>query len=117
VVYGGAEVGRFLVYHPQVDDVHITGSDLTHDLIVWGPPGAERERRKREANGGSMPTDQADLLSGYLNGEAVDDQDLVAWYALHAYHEIRSEDQPYMPVEWVGFEARPRDYFDKNPMN
>jgi hypothetical protein len=25
--------------------VHITGSDRTHDLIVWGPPGAERERR------------------------------------------------------------------------
>lgn len=64
-----------------------------------------------------VSTDQADLLSTYLNGEAVDDQDLVAWYALHAYHEIRSEDQPYMPVEWVGFEARPRDFFDKNPMN
>ncbi len=26
---------------------HITGSDKTHDLIVWGPPGAEREDRKR----------------------------------------------------------------------
>lgn len=64
-----------------------------------------------------VSTDNADLLSGYLNGEAVDGQDLVLWYALHAYHEIRSEDQPYMPVEWVGFEARPRDYFDQNPMN
>lgn len=48
VVYGGAEVGRFLVEHPQVDDVHITGSDVTHDMIVWGPPGPERERRKRD---------------------------------------------------------------------
>jgi aldehyde dehydrogenase (NAD(P)+) len=45
IVYGGAEVGSALVYHPLVDDVHITGSDRTHDLIVWGPPGPEREQR------------------------------------------------------------------------
>jgi acyl-CoA reductase-like NAD-dependent aldehyde dehydrogenase len=45
IVYGGAEVGSSLVYHPLVDDVHITGSDRTHDLIVWGPPGPERDRR------------------------------------------------------------------------
>ena len=25
--------------------MHITGSDRTHDLIVWGPPGPERDRR------------------------------------------------------------------------
>src|SRR6185312_10050440 len=46
-VYGGAEVGSYLCYHPSVSDVHITGSDKTHDLIVWGPPGPEREDRKR----------------------------------------------------------------------
>jgi acyl-CoA reductase-like NAD-dependent aldehyde dehydrogenase len=45
IVYGGAEVGSALVYHPLADDVHITGSDRTHDLIVWGPPGPERDRR------------------------------------------------------------------------
>lgn len=44
-VMGGADVGAHLIQHPLVDDVHITGSDRTHDLIVWGPPGAERERR------------------------------------------------------------------------
>ena len=47
IAYGGAEVGSYLCYHPHVDDVHITGSDKTHDAIVWGPPGAEREDRKR----------------------------------------------------------------------
>ena len=31
-----------------VDEIHITGSDKTHDLMVWGPPGAEREARKAE---------------------------------------------------------------------
>jgi len=47
-VKGGTEVGTYLVSHPEVDDVHITGSDRTHDLIVWGPAGPERERRMRE---------------------------------------------------------------------
>jgi acyl-CoA reductase-like NAD-dependent aldehyde dehydrogenase len=46
ILYGGADVGARLVYHPEVDDVHITGSDRTHDLIVWGPPGPERDRRR-----------------------------------------------------------------------
>jgi acyl-CoA reductase-like NAD-dependent aldehyde dehydrogenase len=45
IVYGGSDIGAALVYHPAVDDVHITGSDRTHDAIVWGPPGPERERR------------------------------------------------------------------------
>jgi aldehyde dehydrogenase (NAD(P)+) len=47
IVYGGAEVGSYLAYHAGVSDVHITGSDKTHDLIVWGPAGQEREDRKR----------------------------------------------------------------------
>jgi aldehyde dehydrogenase (NAD(P)+) len=29
-----------------VDEVHLTGSDLTFDAIVWGPPGTERQSRK-----------------------------------------------------------------------
>jgi aldehyde dehydrogenase (NAD(P)+) len=44
--YGGGDVGGYLCGHEGVDDIHITGSDRTHDLIVWGPPGAERDRRK-----------------------------------------------------------------------
>jgi acyl-CoA reductase-like NAD-dependent aldehyde dehydrogenase len=46
VVYGAGDVGAYLVEHPLVDEIHITGSDKTHDLMVWGPPGAEREARK-----------------------------------------------------------------------
>ena len=45
VVYGGAEEGAYLASHPAVEEVHITGSDKTHDLIVWGPPGPERAER------------------------------------------------------------------------
>jgi len=45
VVYGGGEEGSYLCKHAGVDEVHITGSDKTHDLIVWGPPGPERAER------------------------------------------------------------------------
>jgi acyl-CoA reductase-like NAD-dependent aldehyde dehydrogenase len=46
IVYGGGTVGGYLVEHPDVDDVHITGSDHTHDRIVWGPPGPDHDRRR-----------------------------------------------------------------------
>ena len=44
VVYGGAEVGQYLTSHPLVETLHITGSDQTHDAIIWGG------RDQREAN-------------------------------------------------------------------
>ncbi len=46
VVYGGVEIGRHLVYHPNIDEVHLTGSDKTYDQIVWGAPGAEQQARR-----------------------------------------------------------------------
>jgi len=46
IVYGGGEVGAALCGHPDIQEVHITGSDKTHDLIVWGPPGPERVARQ-----------------------------------------------------------------------
>jgi aldehyde dehydrogenase (NAD(P)+) len=46
VVYGGAEEGAHLVNHPLVDEVHITGSDKTHDALVWGAPGSEAAARR-----------------------------------------------------------------------
>ena len=48
IVYGGAEQGSFLCHHPAVDEIHITGSDKTHDAIVFGsgPEGAARKARR-----------------------------------------------------------------------
>lgn len=48
VVFGGAEVGAHLCQHPLVHSIHITGSDKTHDAIVWGPDPGQAERK---ANG------------------------------------------------------------------
>jgi len=51
IVYGGAEVGEHLTYHALVDDVHLTGSAQTHDLIVWG---TQVEGERRRASGDPM---------------------------------------------------------------
>lgn len=45
IVYGGAEQGIAVCQHPDVAEIHITGSDKTHDAIVYGT-GEEGERRK-----------------------------------------------------------------------
>jgi acyl-CoA reductase-like NAD-dependent aldehyde dehydrogenase len=47
IVYGGADVGRELCEHELIDEIHITGSDRTHDAIVWGEDKVERERRRQ----------------------------------------------------------------------
>jgi aldehyde dehydrogenase (NAD(P)+) len=48
VVYGGAEVGRHLVYHPKIDEVHLTGSDKTYEQIVWGNDGEAADERRAQ---------------------------------------------------------------------
>ena len=45
IAYGGADTGSALVNDERVSNVHITGSTKTHDVIVWGPPGPDRDRR------------------------------------------------------------------------
>ena len=52
IIYGGADVGTYAVEHELVDEVHITGSIFSHETIVWGPPGPDRERRKAD---GAVP--------------------------------------------------------------
>ena len=47
VVYGGAEEGAYLSNHPDVEELHLTGSDKTFDAIVFGT-GAEGAKRKAE---------------------------------------------------------------------
>jgi len=47
VVYGAAEEGAYLVQHAGIDEVHITGSDRTHDAMVWGL-GPEAVKRRAD---------------------------------------------------------------------
>lgn len=45
IVYGGADAGEYLTRHDLVDTIHVTGSDKTHDAIVFGR-GEDGARRK-----------------------------------------------------------------------
>ena len=46
VAYGDAAEGQYLVHHPGVDEIHMTGSAAVHDRIVWGD-GAEEQAQRR----------------------------------------------------------------------
>ena len=52
VVYGGAAEGEYACTHELVDEIHITGSDKTHDAIVYGvgPEGDERKAKREPRN-------------------------------------------------------------------
>ncbi len=47
LVYGGGDVGAYLCQHEEVEEIHITGSEYTHDIIVYGP-GEEGQKRKEK---------------------------------------------------------------------
>ncbi len=47
IVRGAGEVGGYLVAHPDIAHVHITGSAATFDAITWGA-GAQGELRRHE---------------------------------------------------------------------
>ena len=50
--YGGADVGAYLCAHPDIDEIHMTGSARTHDAIVYGtgPDAEERKRKDQPVN-------------------------------------------------------------------
>ncbi|MGW2086314.1 aldehyde dehydrogenase family protein [Streptomyces sp. NPDC001880] len=45
-VDGGEAEGAYLTTHPGVDSIHVTGSDRTHDAIVWGTDALAEQRRR-----------------------------------------------------------------------
>lgn len=47
IVKGAGDVGAWLTEHPVVEEIHITGSEITHDAIIWGV--GEEGRANREA--------------------------------------------------------------------
>ncbi|MFI1372169.1 aldehyde dehydrogenase family protein [Streptomyces longwoodensis] len=47
-VDGGAAEGAYLTRHEGVDSIHVTGSDRTHDAIVWGTGDDAAGRRKED---------------------------------------------------------------------
>lgn len=46
IVCGDGQVGAHLAGHEAVNHVHVTGSQRTHDTIVWGPAGIDQDKRR-----------------------------------------------------------------------
>jgi acyl-CoA reductase-like NAD-dependent aldehyde dehydrogenase len=49
IACGGADVGEYLCQHPDVEEIHLTGSDRTYEAIVFGPGEEGQERKRRNA--------------------------------------------------------------------
>lgn len=48
IAYGAGDVGAYLCQHDGIDEIHITGSDVTHDAIVYGVGEEGKERKKND---------------------------------------------------------------------
>ncbi|WP_224245263.1 copper amine oxidase [Hyalangium gracile] len=65
-----------------------------------------------DASCGSSPRN----VSAMVNGESVDGQDVVIWYANRHLHVPRDEDQDNMPIKWLSFSLFPRSFHHKSPL-
>ncbi|MFD0032890.1 aldehyde dehydrogenase family protein [Streptomyces sp. NPDC127172] len=54
-VDGGAAEGAYLTTHEKVDTIHVTGSERTHDAIVWGTGAQAEERRRADTPANDKP--------------------------------------------------------------
>jgi hypothetical protein len=48
MIKGGVDVGEYLCQHELIEDIHITGSDRTHDAIVYGTGEGAAERKAKD---------------------------------------------------------------------
>lgn len=60
--------------------------------------------------------DEGKGLPEWTNGEALDNQDVVAWYVFGITHIPRPEEWPVMNVERGGFHLAPVNFFSRNPV-
>jgi primary-amine oxidase len=71
--------------------------------------------RNREAGDPSC-SNSAPHVRAMVNGQAVDGANVVVWYNAHFEHVVRDEDEPNMPIEYVGLEFQPRSWRDVNTL-
>jgi len=59
MTYGGPDVGEYITQHAGIEEIHMTGSDRTHDAIVWGtgPEATERKRKGTPLNSRRMTSE------------------------------------------------------------
>lgn len=112
IVYGGAEEGCYLCGHPDVDEVHITGSNRTYEAILFGP-GEEGARRKAQRRplldkpfSGELGTvAPVIIVPGPWSEKEIQTQAdrLVLWMTANAGFYCLT---PRVIVQWAGWEQR-----------
>ena len=55
-------------------------------------------------------------VSQFVNGESLNNQDLVIYYGITFHHIPRDEDEPNMHAHWDSFRLVPRDVSNTNPL-
>jgi primary-amine oxidase len=59
----------------------------------------------------------ADNLTEMVAGAGnIDGVDIVVWYANRFSFQTRDEDQPNLPIQWTGFDIKPRSFHHIDPM-
>jgi primary-amine oxidase len=88
-----------------------SGEKATHSDL-WVTRYHPREWPRSPAD----PRTALQALPNYVNGESVENKDVVVWYWLCFHHFPRTEDWVHQPMIWKSFELMPRDFLDTSPL-
>lgn len=58
----------------------------------------------------------ADNLAEFVDGESLEDADIVVWPTVSFYHMPRAEDMPNMDAHWSSIRLNPMNWHNRNPL-
>ncbi len=91
--------------------LHDSSEKATHNDL-WVTRYHAKEWPRSDAD----PRTAMEALPRYVNGESVENRDVVLWYWLSFHHFPRTEDWVHQPMIWKSFELMPRDFLDTSPL-